>query len=159
MKQTNPRILIVDDESGVRFALNEALRSWGYECIQAATVKEAESVFAEERPGIALLDIDLPDGSGLDILKGIKELEPETVVVMITGNVNLPNVMTALRGGAHDFIGKPIHLEELRVTLRNATETRELRREVQQSRRERTDAFGFEQILGGCVKEGNRVGA
>jgi DNA-binding NtrC family response regulator len=148
MKQANPRILVVDDESGVRFALSEALKSWGYESIQASTVKEAESMFDEERPGVALLDIDLPDGSGLDILNRIKELEPETVVVMITGNVNVPNVMTALRGGAHDFIGKPIHLEELRVTLRNALETRELRREVRQSRRERTETFGFDQILG-----------
>ena len=102
----------------------------------------------EEHPAVALLDIDLPDGSGLDILNAIKEQQPETVVIMITGNVNVPNVLTALRGGAHDFISKPIHLEELRITLRNALETRELRREVKLARRERTEAFGFEQILG-----------
>lgn len=148
MNKTNVKMLIVDDESGVRFALSEALRAWGYDSLQAASVKEAITLFREEHPPVALLDIDLPDGSGLDILNEIKELQPETVVIMITGNVNVPNVLTALRGGAHDFISKPIHLEELRITLRNALETRELRREVQRTRRERTEAFGFEQILG-----------
>ena len=148
IKKAATKILIVDDESGVRFALTEALRSWGYESVQAGTVAEAVRLFGEEHPAVALLDIDLPDGSGLDILNGIKEQEPETVVIMITGNTNVPNVLTALRGGAHDFIGKPIHLEELRITLRNALETRELRREVRHARRERVDTFSFEQILG-----------
>jgi len=141
-------MLVVDDEPSVRFVLCEALGTWGYESVAAGSVAEAINVFAEERPAVALLDIDLPDGSGLDILNEIKKQQPETVVVMITGNVNVPNLLTALRGGAYDFIGKPIHLEELRVTLRNALETRDLRREVQRARKERSDAFGFEQILG-----------
>ena len=148
MKKPNERMLIVDDESGVRFALSEALRSWGYESMQAGTVAEGVKLFREEHPAVALLDIDLPDGSGLDVLNEIKEQQPDTVVIMITGNVNVPNVLTALRGGAHDFISKPIHLEELRITIRNALETRELRREVRRVRRERTEAFGFDQILG-----------
>ena len=141
-------MLIVDDESGVRFVLSEALRSWGYEPVEATTVSEAVRVFADTQPDVALLDIDLPDGSGLDVLNEIKEQQPETVVIMITGNVNVPNVLTALRGGAHDFIGKPIHLEELRITIRNALEVSELRKEVQHARRERIGAFGFENILG-----------
>jgi DNA-binding NtrC family response regulator len=148
MTKSNGKILVVDDESGVRYALSEALRSWGYEPVQAGTVAEGINLFIEEHPAVALLDIDLPDGSGLDVLSEIKAQQPETVVIMITGNVNVPNVLTALRGDAHDFIGKPIHLEELRITLRNALETRELRREVKLARRERTEAFSFEQILG-----------
>jgi DNA-binding NtrC family response regulator len=148
MTKSHVKILIVDDESGVRYALTEALRSWGYESVQAGTVAEGINLFTQEHPAVALLDIDLPDGSGLDILSEIKAQQPDTVVIMITGNVNVPNVLTALRGDAHDFIGKPIHLEELRITLRNALETRELRREVKLARRERTEAFGFEQILG-----------
>src|SRR4030095_7760712 len=140
------KMLIVDDEPGVRFVLSEALRSWGYESVQAGTVEDGIRIFGEETPVVALLDIDLPDGSGLDVLNPIKEQEPETVVIMITGNVNVPNVLTALRGGAHDFIGKPIHLEELRITLRNAVETRGLRREVRHARTERASQFSFEQI-------------
>ncbi|HEX6127170.1 MAG TPA: sigma-54 dependent transcriptional regulator [Pyrinomonadaceae bacterium] len=148
MKKVGPKILVVDDETGIRTVLGEACRSWGYDPIPAGSVAQAIDLFGSEHPAVALLDIDLPDGSGLDILNQIKERQPETIVVMITGNVNVPNVITALRGGAHDFIGKPIHLEELRITLRNALETRDLRREVKNARRERTESFGFDQILG-----------
>lgn len=148
MARSAGKVLIVDDESFIRTALNEALRSWGYETREAGTVKDALSRFAEEEPDVALLDIDLPDGSGLDILTGIKEQRPETVVVMITGNVDVGNTVAALRGGAHDFIAKPVKLEELRVTLRNAMETRTLRREVTHARRERSERFSFSQILG-----------
>lgn len=150
-KQPNQKILIVDDEPSIRFALTEALRSWGYESVQASTVAEATDVFGREQPTVALLDIDLPDGSGLDVLGSIKEQQPETIAIMVTGNVNVPNVVTALRGGAHDFISKPIRLEELRVTLRNALETRDLRREVELTRRERSKEFNFDQIIGGSA--------
>jgi DNA-binding NtrC family response regulator len=68
---------------------------------------------------------------------------------MITGNVDVEHTVAALRGGAHDFIGKPVRLEELRVTLRNAAETRDLRREVKQARDERKRGFDFSEIIGG----------
>ncbi len=95
-----------------------------------------------------LLDIDLPDGSGLDALREIKARRPDAVVVMITANVVIQNTIAALRGGAYDFIGKPLNLEELRVTIRNGIEAGELRREVTQVRRERARQFSFEQIIG-----------
>jgi two-component system response regulator PilR (NtrC family) len=95
-------------------------------------------VFAAEEPRLILLDIDLPDGSGLDLLTEIKAESQDTIIVMITGSVDVPNTIAALRGGAYDFISKPIKLEELRVTLRNALEAGELRREVKRSRAERS---------------------
>ena len=142
------KILIVDDERFIRVALGEALRSWNYETLEADTVAEAKRVFDDAEPAIVLLDIDLPDGSGLDVLKDIKEKKPETIAVMITGNVDIPNLTAALRSGAHDFIGKPVKLEELRVTLRNAVETKTLRREVKQARIERARDFSFSEIIG-----------
>ena len=132
----------------MRMALGEIVRSWSYETLEAENVAEAKRVFAEAEPAIVLLDIDLPDGSGLDVLGDIKEKSPETIVVMITGNVDVPNVIAALRGGAHDFIGKPVKTEELRVTLRNAVETMKLRREVKQSRIDRSRGFSFSEIIG-----------
>jgi len=78
----------------------------------------------------------------------IKKERPETIVIMITGNVDVENTIAALRGGAHDFIGKPIRLEELRVTIKNGIETHQLRRVVKQVRRERARKFSFDQILG-----------
>ncbi len=132
----------------MRRTLDAALRSWNYECLQAENIAEAEQVFAAEEPGVILLDIDLPDGSGLDFLTAVKEQKPETIVVMMTGNVDVKSTIAALRGGAHDFIGKPIRLEELRVTLRNGAETRKLRRQLKQVRREQSDRFSFAGIIG-----------
>jgi DNA-binding NtrC family response regulator len=95
-----------------------------------------------------LLDIDLPDGSGLDALREIKSRRADAVVIMITGNVVVQNTISALRGGAYDFLGKPVHLEELRVTIRNGIEASQLRREVTQVRSERARQFSFDQIIG-----------
>ena len=148
MSETATKILIVDDDRFVRMALVEALRTWQYETVEADSVASAKKMFADEEPGIVLLDIDLPDGSGLDVLNEIKEISPDTIAVMITGNVDVANTVAALRGGAHDFIGKPVRIEELRVTLRNALETHSLRREVKAARTERARGFSFSEIIG-----------
>lgn len=148
MKVTLGKIMIVDDDRFIRIALGEALRSWNYETVEAESVVMAKRIFADEEPAIVLLDIDLPDGSGLDVLNEIKEINPDTIAVMITGNVDVGNTVAALRGGAHDFIGKPVKLEELRVTLRNALETRNLRREVKHVRSEQSRGFNFSEIIG-----------
>src|SRR6185436_11108450 len=115
-RNTNEQILIVDDDQAIRWALTEALQSWGFTPIEAASVAEALNQFNADLPAAVLLDIDLPDGSGLDVLREIKRERPEAIVIMITGNVQVNNTISALRGGAYDFIAKPINLEELRVT-------------------------------------------
>jgi two-component system, NtrC family, response regulator AtoC len=142
------KILIVDDDRFIRMALGEALRSWGYQVVEAGTISEAKEVFAAEDVKVVLLDIELPDGSGLDLLKEIKEESPESLVIMVTGSIDVPNTVAALRGGAHDFIGKPIKLEELRVTLRNALETQSLRRELKQAKLQKMKGLGFSEIIG-----------
>jgi len=148
LKNTKEKILVVDDDQAIRWSLGEALRMWNFTPVEAASVAEALSQYESEQPSAVLLDIDLPDGSGLDVLKQIKNQQPEAVVIMITGNVMVDNTISALRGGAYDFIGKPINLEELRVTMRNGIEARYLRRQVDQVRRERARQFSFEQIVG-----------
>jgi two-component system response regulator AtoC len=147
-KNTNEVILVVDDDQVIRWTLSEALQSWGFATVEAGLAAEAVKQFQTELPAGVLLDIDLPDGSGLDVLREIKRENPEAIVIMITGNVKVDSTISALRGGAYDFIGKPINLEELRVTLRNAIETRQLRREVAQVRKERAREFNFSQIVG-----------
>ena len=148
LKNTNEQILVVDDDQAIRWTLREALQSWGFAPIEASTAAEAVKQFQAELPAAVLLDIDLPDGSGLDVLREIKHEHPEAIAIMITGNVQIDNTISALRGGAYDFIAKPINLEELRVTLRNAIEARQLRREVEQVRKERAREFNFKQIVG-----------
>ena len=124
------------------------MRSWSFQPVEAASVAEALAQFNAESPAAVLLDIDLPDGSGLDVLRQIKQERPESIVIMITGNVQVDNTISALRGGAYDFISKPISLEELRVTIRNGIEASHLRREVEQVRKDRAREFNFQQIVG-----------
>jgi DNA-binding NtrC family response regulator len=132
----------------IRWTLNEALRGWDYEVVEAGTVAAALAAFDAEQPPTVLLDINLPDGSGLDLLGEIKQRQPQTIVIMITANVMVEDTIAALRGGAYDFIGKPINLNELQVTIRNGLEAGQLRKEVDQIRRERVSQFNFDQIIG-----------
>ena len=147
-RNANEQILVVDDDEAIRWTLREALQSWSFTPVEAGSVAEAVKQFKAELPAAVLLDIDLPDGSGLDVLRELKHEHPETIVIMITGNVQIENTISALRGGAYDFIAKPINLEELRITIRNALEARHLRREVAQVRKERAREFNFSQIVG-----------
>lgn len=142
------KVLIVDDEQMIRWTLTEALRNWGYACIEAGSVASAVSAFDTENPAAILLDVNLPDGSGLDVLREIKRRQPDAVVIMMTGNVLVADTIAALRGGAYDFVGKPINLEELQITIRNGIEAQSLRKEVRLIRRERARQFSFDQIIG-----------
>ena len=142
------KILVVDDEQMIRWTLTEALRGWGYVPVQAETVAASLVAFDSDQPAAVLLDINLPDGSGLDVLREIKRRQPDAVVIMITANVLIDDTIAALRGGAYDFIGKPINLDELQVTIRNGIEAQRLRHEVNVIRRERAQQFSFDQIIG-----------
>lgn len=141
------KVLVVDDEQMIRWTLSEALRGWGFVPLEAATASASLAVFEAEQPAAVLLDINLPDASGFDVLQQIMERQPQSVVIMITANVLVDDTIAALRGGAYDFIGKPINLEELQVTIRNGIEAQKLRKEVGSARLERARTFSFDQIV------------
>ncbi|MBK7708816.1 MAG: sigma-54-dependent Fis family transcriptional regulator [Acidobacteria bacterium] len=144
----NEKILVVDDERLIRWTLSEALRGWGYQTLEAANVRGAREIIETEHPSVTLLDINLPDGSGLDFLREIKTAHPDSVVIMITANVLVDDTIAALRAGAYDFIGKPLNLDEIRLAIRNSIETRELRTTLMRFQNERSKDFGFDQIIG-----------
>src|SRR5580765_3983861 len=148
LRSYKDRILVVDDEKMIRWSLGEALRGWGFMPAEAATAGDALTAFEAESPAAVLLDINLPDGSGLDVLRKLRQRDPDAVIIMITANVLVDETIAALRGGAYDFIGKPINLEELHVAIRNGIEASQLRREVNLIRRERSQQFSFDQIIG-----------
>jgi DNA-binding NtrC family response regulator len=143
-----PKVLVLDDDEFIRMALTEALRKWNFAVIEAASAGEALKILEMEEPDAALLDIQLPDGSGLDVLETIRSRGLQTAAIMITGNVDVGNTLAALRGGALDFIGKPIRLEELRVTLSNVLEIKSLRQEVAAARRENSAIGDFSAVIG-----------
>jgi two-component system, NtrC family, response regulator AtoC len=142
------KILVVDDEKMIRWSLGEALRGWGFEPVEADTAGAALTAFDAEPPAAILLDINLPDASGIDVLRRLRQRQSDAVVIMITANVLVDETIAALRGGAYDFIGKPINLEELHVAIRNGIEAGRLRKEVNLLRRERAQQFSFDQIVG-----------
>lgn len=104
----------------IRLVLCEALREWNYEPFEADTAAAAFSKFTELQPVAVLLDINLPDGSGLEVLREFKRRLPQTAIIIMTSEVILDNTISALRGGADDFLSKPIKVNELHFALQNA---------------------------------------
>src|ERR1043165_9444766 len=139
------KILIVDDDSAVRWTLAQALRAGWYEPFEVGTAAAGLTTFDAEQPSLTLLDINLPDESGLNVLRKIKARSPEALVIMITTDVHIENTISALRGHAYDFLGKPINLDVLEVRIHNALEAGRLRKEVNLIRKERAREFNLDQ--------------
>ena len=121
-------LLIVDDEPNIRSSLEGALAREGFQTESAATLIEARTKLREAYDFV-LLDVWLPDGSGLDLLSEIMAATPETTVIMMSGHATVDAAVKATRLGAFDFLEKPLSLERLLVLLRNASEALALRSE------------------------------
>jgi len=111
------RILIVDDESGIRSGLRRVLQGFGYDAVVAGDCRAAEVAFAAESPDVVLLDERLPDGSGVDLLGRLLEASPGLPVLMLTGHASIDLAVRAVKAGAAQFLTKPIDMEALRVML------------------------------------------
>ncbi len=120
MSNSGNKVLIIDDEAEIRFVLGEALHLWGYDTVEASDAASARAVFAQEQPVAVVTDINLPDGSGLDLLREFKRRSPPPAVIVITGEVIVENTISALRGDADDFISKPVNIHELQLALNNS---------------------------------------
>src|SRR5271165_1094612 len=130
------KVLIVDDEKLVRWSLRQKCEEWGYRVLEADNGAAALRVAHNESPDLVLLDVRLPDASGIDILEQIKRANDARAIIMITADPQLEDVKTALKLGAYDFVGKPLDFDELAVALKNALETTRLRTEVESLRGE-----------------------
>ncbi|MGB7211654.1 MAG: sigma-54 dependent transcriptional regulator [Gemmatimonadales bacterium] len=123
------RILVVDDEPGIREALKQVLEYEGFVVRTAATGGEAITVYPEFRPRLVFLDVKMAGLDGLDTLSRLAGLEPPAPVVMISGHGTIATAVEATRRGAFDFLEKPLDSDRLLVTVRNALATATLRRE------------------------------
>ncbi len=131
------RVLVIDDEGGVRDALRQVLEYEGWQVKTAASGGEGITVYPEFRPHVVLLDVKMAGLDGLETLSRLRDLEPPATVVMISGHGTISTAVQATQRGAFDFIEKPLDTDRLLVTLRNALqqsalagENRELRRVV-----------------------------
>ncbi|MEZ4588294.1 MAG: sigma-54 dependent transcriptional regulator [Gemmatimonadales bacterium] len=130
------RVLVVDDEQLVRAWLEAHLSESGYDVAVARDATEARRRFAALVPHAVLLDLKLPDGSGLELLKEFVEADPALVAIMLTAHGDVGTAVATVRAGAYHFLEKPPQLEELLLTLAKGLEARQLRHTVSVLRRQ-----------------------
>lgn len=124
------KLLLVDDEEGIRTVLKISLMDAGYQVRTAAGVDEALLLFEQDRPDIVLTDIKMPGRTGIDLLKAIKERDSEVEVIMLTGHGDLELAIQSLKLDATDFLTKPVNDEVLEHSLLRAGERRRLRKNL-----------------------------
>lgn len=142
------KILVVDDEKLLRWSLEQNLSKEGYDVVAAEKGLEGLSTFKEDSPDITLLDIHLPDVSGITVLEGIKEINPHALVIMITAFGDIQTAVKTIKLGAYDFVEKPFNMEKLKILIEKALETVSLRKEVSEFRKQISSKYGFDSIIG-----------
>jgi DNA-binding NtrC family response regulator len=133
------RLLIVDDEEAARYGMRRALGGFGYSIEEAGSVEAARHQIAKGRPDLLLLDVNLPGTSGLDFLRELHTTttaeEDAPLVILITAHGSERMAVEAIKAGAHDYLAKPFEVDDLRLAVKNASETIRLRRENRSLRR------------------------
>jgi two-component system sensor histidine kinase/response regulator len=124
--ETQGNILVIDDELGIRQGCRRALESQGFTVETAATMQEGRRKVREGDFDLVLLDVMLPDGRGIDLLASIREKDPDTVCVIITGYATVELAVEAIKQGAYDFISKPFTSDLLLMTVNQGFERRRL---------------------------------
>lgn len=124
-------VLLVDDEAGIRKVLRISLEDGGYRVHTAQDAVRALEIFKEHSPPVVMTDIKMPGMNGIDLLKALKELNPDVEVIMITGHGDINLAIKSLKFEATDFITKPIHDEALDIAMQRAWERLTLKRQLQ----------------------------
>src|SRR5690606_2310770 len=153
------RILVVDDEDGIRKVLRQLLEYEGHEVRAATSGGEALTVYPEFRPDLVFLDVKMARMDGLEVLGRLREQDPSAIVVMISGHGTIETAVEATRRGAYDFLEKPLDTDRILLTVRNALqqwglawESARLRDEVE-SRYEMVGArYALRALLGGIER-------
>lgn len=129
-------ILIVDDELLALKSMEFSLRTNGFtNVILCSDSRDVMEIMAQQEIGAALLDIQMPDISGMELLKEIRERYPEVPVVMVTGNDDVETVVQCMRGGAYDYLVKPVDENRMLISVKRVVEYREMQSEISSLRR------------------------
>ena len=126
------RALVLDDERNIRKALSVILRESDFEVYESGSVAEAVVALRDYYFDMAIVDIRLPDGSGIDVLRSIKETSPETVVLVITAFASAETAVETMKAGAYDYVTKPFNLDEIRIVLKNVNDKIRLESKVKE---------------------------
>jgi len=130
MKGSRGNILVVDDERSMREILEIFLKKEGYDVTTAEDGKTALDAFKKDIFDLVITDLKMPKASGIDLLKSIKDISPDTVVVIITAFGTTESAVEAIKLGAFDYIQKPFKMDEISLVVNNALEKRKLKEEV-----------------------------
>lgn len=142
------KVLIVDDERLVRWSLRQKCEEWGFQVIEADAGEPALLLAQSENPDVVLLDVRLPDLTGIEVLDQIKKNGDAPAVIMITADPQLDDVKAAIKLGAYDFVGKPIDFDTLHETILSALEATAARNgDAQCPRVKSRSGVGFESIV------------
>lgn len=114
------KIFILDDEKNICISLKNILEDEGYNCAYSTSPEEAFKIFESNTPDLLLLDVQLKEANGLDILKKLKETYPELMIIMISGHSGIKEAVQAMKSGAFDFLEKPLNLTRVKLTVQNA---------------------------------------
>lgn len=125
-----PKLLIVDDEKNMRWAISRALEKEGYEIYEASNGQEGIAIFERNRPDVMLLDLKMPVMDGMETLKKIRETNTTTPILMLTAHGTMETAIEAMKLGAMDYLSKPFDVEELKVQIRKALHVSELEEQV-----------------------------
>ena len=145
---SNEKVLIVDDEKLIRWSVRRQLEEWSYTALEAESGTGALAQIRTEVPDLILLDVRLPNLSGLEVLREIKQNNLGVSVIMITGDPQLDDIKTAIKLGALDFIKKPLDFDELQITIANAIDRSQLRSERDNLREEVKKRSGYHEVIG-----------
>jgi DNA-binding NtrC family response regulator len=140
-------VLIVDDEDLIRWSLRERLRADGYQILEAGSGGAALDQF-KNGVDLVLLDYRLPDTDGLSVLRELKKLDPDVLVILLTSFVSVETAVEAMKLGAFHFANKPFNLDEVAAIVGRALETTRLRREVRQLRANEARPYSLRAIVG-----------
>jgi len=142
------RILILEDEKLLRMTLRKRLEDEGYRVVEAETGHAALDLIRDDEPDLLLLDYKLPDMTGIDVLRQVREMHLDTSAVLLTAFSSINSAVEAMKLGAHDYLNKPVDFDELLATIGKALETTRLRREVRHHRSELVRIYGITNIVG-----------
>jgi len=140
-------ILVVDDEQLIRWSLAERLRAEGYDVFEAETGKVAiERV--HDGVDLVLLDYKLPDTDGVAVLRKIKEIDPDVLVILLTAYASVETAVEAMKEGAFHFANKPFDVDDVAFMVARALETTRLRREVRRLRASQAQPYSADRMVG-----------
>ena len=142
------KILVIDDEEFIRINLNDIFSQEGYKTDLVDSGKVGLQSIKENNYDLAFLDINLPDINGIEVLKEIKSIEPDLLVIVITGFASVESAVDAIKLGAYDYIKKPFKADAIKLITKLAFETIQLKRKVQKLELQQKELQGIDSIIG-----------